>query len=563
MFRQEMPAGAFEIVIVVDGSTDGSAQALREVNPPCPLRVIEQTGRGASAARNQGIQAAQGDLLLFIDDDIVCGPDLFRLHVNAHNDSEPSVVHGSIAIDPETPESLLKYSTQSWYEQYYDRLAAQNGLKLPEDNFLISNSSMPRQLVIDCGGFDENLKAKEDYEIGLRLWKSGVPFKFLPQSKAYEYFQKPAQFVMRNDGRVFGETEILLSRKHPEYRPHSRFASMGKTPWSKRALRRILAEFPLDLTSVLNLPLSIFDRLSRFPVMRRAGDSLLGIGRSIIEIRSAVEQAGSWRAFEREFGVALPSLLYHHVGPARPGSVPGLTISAAKFEQQMQWLADRGYTGICPTAWLQWLREGKGLPDKPILITFDDAYADTAEYALPILKKYGFGAAVFVVTERLGGTNTWDESQGSETLQLMTAEQIRNWAGQGIEFGGHSRTHAYLTQLSDVDLAAEVAGCEVDLFALLGCPVLSFAYPYGEYNDAVRDVVQQHFKLAFTVEEGLNYLAGDPFLIRRAYVGPGDSLAEFALSARRGGTRKIRDWRIKLALRTRLRRGLGIDLTQP
>ena len=108
-----------------------------------------------------------------------------------------------------------------------------------------------------------------------------------------------------------------------------------------------------------------------------------------------------------------------------------MTVSPAKFEQQIRWLARRGFQGICPRDWLQWLREGKGLPDKPILLTFDDAYADTAEYALPILKKYGFGAAVFVVTERLGGTNTWDEAEGCGTLHLMTAEQIRYWADAG------------------------------------------------------------------------------------------------------------------------------------
>ena len=62
---------------------------------------------------------------------------------------------------------------QAWYEEYYGQLAAQGGLRLPEDNFLISNSSMPRATVIECGAFDETMTAKEDYELGLRLWKKG------------------------------------------------------------------------------------------------------------------------------------------------------------------------------------------------------------------------------------------------------------------------------------------------------------------------------------------------------------------------------------------------------
>jgi peptidoglycan/xylan/chitin deacetylase (PgdA/CDA1 family)/glycosyltransferase involved in cell wall biosynthesis len=556
MFSQELPGADFEIIVVVDGSNDGTAQALRELRRQCLLRVIEQPGKGASSARNKGVQAAEGDILLFVDDDIVCGPNLFQRHLDAHADREPAVVHGSISIDPDTPLSVLKYTTQTWYEDYYGRLEAQEGLRLPEDNFLISNSSMPRATLIECGAFDENMKAKEDYELGLRLWKRGVPFKYLPEARAYEYFQKPIHYVMRSDGAAFGETEILLARKHPGYRRYSRFAAIGKTTWGKRAVRRVLASLPVNSARIFNLPLWICDKFCRFRSMRRMSNYLLGIGRSVVEIRSAVKQLGSWRALESEFGVELPALLYHHVGPAHPGAVPGLTISPKRFERQVRWLARRGYAGIRASDWLGWLREGRSLPEKPVLFTFDDAYTDIAKYALPILRKYGFSATVFVVTGRLGGTNTWDETEGSSTLRLMTAEEIVYWAGQGIEFGAHSRTHAHLTELPTAELTAEVAGSKRDLGALLGSPVISFAYPYGEYNETVREMARNEFDLVFGVEEGLNFLADDPHGIKRAYIGHRDSMFEFALSVRRGGIKSIRDWRIRLGIRSRLKRAL-------
>ncbi len=201
----------------------------------------------------------------------------------------------------------------------------------------------------------------------------------------------------------------------------------------------------------------------------------------------------------------------------------------------MRWLARRGYAGIRPSDWLAWRRGEAALPDKPVLITFDDAYADVAEYALPVLDGYGFGAAVFVVTGQVGKTNTWDERQGSGTHPLMTAQQIRQWAGQGIEFGAHSRTHPDLRSLPAAELAEEIEGSKKDLTNLLGAPVLCFAYPYGESNAAVRQCAGAAFALAFGGDEkGLNHLATELDLLRRIMVWPQDSWLDLALCVRFG-----------------------------
>jgi peptidoglycan/xylan/chitin deacetylase (PgdA/CDA1 family) len=246
------------------------------------------------------------------------------------------------------------------------------------------------------------------------------------------------------------------------------------------------------------------------------------------------------------------ALVYHHIGPSRPGTYRDMTVSPQRFEQQIRWLARHGYVGIKPSEWLHWAREGESLPEKPILVTFDDAYADTADYALPVLRKYGFAGAVFVVTERLGGTNTWDEAKGCGTLQLMTLEQIRYWAGQGIEFGAHSKTHADLTQLSSAECTAEIRGSKSDLAALLNSGVTSFAYPYGSYNNAVRDLARGEFDLAFTAEEGLINLRSDPHLLQRVVVYPDHSLVHFVLIVRTG--KSVAGWRVKFGVRTRFRR---------
>jgi hypothetical protein len=79
-------------------------------------------------------------LVLFLDDDIICGSHLLKHHGTAHTDPEPAVVHGSISVAPGTPPSVFKYAVETWYQRYYGHLDSQNGLKWPEDDYLISNS---------------------------------------------------------------------------------------------------------------------------------------------------------------------------------------------------------------------------------------------------------------------------------------------------------------------------------------------------------------------------------------------------------------------------------------
>ena len=98
IFNQDLPADEYEVIVIVDGSSDGTGAALRELRPPCAFRIIEQPNRGLSASRNTGIAAAQSNLIIFIDDDIICSPDVFRRHVEAHTGSEHVVVHGALFL---------------------------------------------------------------------------------------------------------------------------------------------------------------------------------------------------------------------------------------------------------------------------------------------------------------------------------------------------------------------------------------------------------------------------------------------------------------------------------
>ena len=272
---------------------------------------------------------------------------------------------------------------------------------------------MPRDLLVRSDGFDEEILAAEDLELGLHLWKMGVLFGYCAAAAVFEYYVKSSLEFLRTQAAALGAGDLLASRTHPEYRPYSSLASFASASSGKKWLRATLTRSPISPVPLLALPLNLEKSFYRFPRLRNSAAHVLRIAEGITRLRNAVRACGSWGVLEKEFDRKLPVLLYHHVGHFKPGTYRELTVLPEKFERQIRWLARRGYIGVRPADWLNWVRDGKSLPEKPILLTFDDAYADVAEYALPILRKYGFSGAVFVVTERLGGTNTWDEARAA------------------------------------------------------------------------------------------------------------------------------------------------------
>jgi len=197
----------------------------------------------------------------------------------------------------------------------------------------------------------------------------------------------------------------------------------------------------------------------------------------------------------------------------------------------MEWLARHDFQPVHAEDWLTW-RNGTGkLPARPILITFDDAYSSLSDHALPELEKRNWPATIFVATEHVGGENTWDATHNFPALKLMTREQILEWSSRNIDFGGHSRTHADLTQLTSSQIEDEISGCSEDLTNITGKHPTAFAYPYGMANAAVIHAAQEHFDIAFLASGGVNGLRSDIHHLHRAMVHPADgSKAMFCLT---------------------------------
>ncbi|MDX3232239.1 polysaccharide deacetylase family protein [Streptomyces sp. ME19-01-6] len=236
----------------------------------------------------------------------------------------------------------------------------------------------------------------------------------------------------------------------------------------------------------------------------------------------------------------VPILMYHAVAHAPARATRGLSVSPGAFAEQMELLGARGFTPVtCGRLAAAW-RGGAALPDKPVLITFDDGYEGVHRYALPTLETRGFTATLFASTGWLRGPY----DTGGALDFMLDWDQLRTLAAAGLEIGGHSHSHPQLDQLDDERLWFEVLRCREILTDELGRPPVSFAYPYGYSSRRVRRTVRAAgFGVGLVVGNGLAARRQGPYALRRVTVGRTTRVKEFEqlVTGRAIGRRFARD----------------------
>ena len=217
----------FEVVVVSDGSTDGTREAVAERDFVFPLRFLEQTNAGPAAARNAGVEAATGRLVVFIDDDVVPEPGCLRAHVERHGERDDLVVIGPMLTPTDVELSPWVAWEQHQLEKQY-RVLARTRTAFHRQ-FYTGNASLPRGAIRQVGGFDTTLLRAEDVELAHRLHQSGLSFVFEPEAEAFhhaerslESWQRMAYDYGRNDVRfasggqpeIFGQIRGFFSERH-------------------------------------------------------------------------------------------------------------------------------------------------------------------------------------------------------------------------------------------------------------------------------------------------------------------------------------------------------------
>lgn len=212
--------------------------------------------------------------------------------------------------------------------------------------------------------------------------------------------------------------------------------------------------------------------------------------------------------------------MYHSVGyPPKAAKLKSLYLSPKRFKNHIKVLKLFGYSFLDSEDFLITKKEGFDKNKKSIIITFDDAYLDIFENALPFLIENNIKAIVFVPTGLIGKYNAWDSHVLNVKKPIADINLIREFSNLGIEFGSHTISHPYLTKISKNEAFKEIKDSKKMLEDIIGKEVLSFCYPYGDLNEFIVDAVKSAgYKLAFTTKSGHIKPSDDLFLLKRLHI---------------------------------------------
>jgi len=237
LVRQDQDPQSFEVVVVDDGSSDGTTEMVEGLQTPFELRLLSGRQGGWAAAQNAGIEASSGEICLLIDDDIVASPGLVAAHIAGH-----AAVQGStIGIGPLTQEPPR--GREDWYARIFaaewDKHYAALALRQPTwMDCYGGNLSAPRAALLESGGFAKDLAAAADVELGFRLCQAGSVPTFFPAADAVHDDQKPGSRLLK-DAQLRGVAYLQMAERHPQAEADllGAFATDGSR---ELAIRRLL-----------------------------------------------------------------------------------------------------------------------------------------------------------------------------------------------------------------------------------------------------------------------------------------------------------------------------------
>jgi len=218
-------------------------------------------------------------------------------------------------------------------------------------------------------------------------------------------------------------------------------------------------------------------------------------------------------------------LTYHSIGyPPKGARLKTLYVKPSSFRRQIRLLKFLGFEfGTSESLF----RRDK---QKVVVLTFDDAYRDFYENAFPFLVENNIKAIVFVPAGLVGQFNKWDYEKVRAIKPIMDWGQLKDLVDAGMEVGSHTITHPYLTRLPFAQAKEEIEGSKKLLEDKLGVEIRAFCYPYGDYNEQIRDMVAEAgYSVAYTTVSGSVEESPNFYEIRRVTVFGNDFLPKLLM----------------------------------
>jgi GT2 family glycosyltransferase len=207
--QQTIPASQFEVVLICDGCTDGSAEMARALEMPYRLRVLEQTpNQGPAAARNWGVRAARAALIVFLDDDVVPEPTLLAGHLRLHQQDERAVVVGPLLAPPGVALNPWTRWEEAMLVKQYRDMSAGKWQPTPRQ-FYTGNASVRREHILTAGGFNPQFRRAEDVELAYRLQAQGLHFYFNQEATGWHHALRPLGAWL-NIASAYGQADVAM-----------------------------------------------------------------------------------------------------------------------------------------------------------------------------------------------------------------------------------------------------------------------------------------------------------------------------------------------------------------
>lgn len=244
----------------------------------------------------------------------------------------------------------------------------------------------------------------------------------------------------------------------------------------------------------------------------------------------------------------LSILMYHQVGDFAPMRDHRANYcDRRRFAAQMAFLARFGYRVLSLDQALRGLRGEAHLPPRAVVLTFDDAYDNFADHALPVLQQHDFPATVYAISGWLGRRAEWfAKDPGRPIPTLMSAARLRAVRAAGITIGSHTANHIKLAEADPHTRRAELSHSKAALEDVLGEPVNHLCYPFGSFDlDSIRAAAETGYVSATTCLRGAATPADHPLILPRKAISYGDNLLGFwwKLAIKQAPKPALMEWR--------------------